>query len=95
MTPEKTEKNKSGSRARSFESSFTRLEEVVRKLEEGGLTLDAASALFQEGMTLAKDCNELLSKAELKIERLKSNFAEQMSLVTEDDEDADDEDEFE
>ena len=67
-----------------FESSFTRLEEVVRKLEEGGLTLDEASGLFEEGMKLAKTCNELLSGAELKITRLKSNFAEQMNLVPED-----------
>jgi len=84
MTPEKTSGKKSGSRAATFESSFTRLEEVVRKLEEGRLTLDEASGLFEEGMKLAKQCNELLSSAELKITRLKSNFAEQMNLVTED-----------
>lgn len=91
MTPEKSSGKKSGSRAATFESSFTRLEEVVRKLEEGRLTLDEASGLFEEGMKLAKTCNELLSSAELKITRLKSNFAEQMNLVPGDDDAADDE----
>lgn len=80
---------KSATKAATFESSFTRLEEVVRKLEEGRLTLDEASGLFEEGMKLAKTCNELLSNAELKITRLKSNFAEQMNLVPGDDDDPD------
>ncbi|MDA1297416.1 MAG: exodeoxyribonuclease VII small subunit [Chloroflexi bacterium] len=81
MSPTRSGVSKGGSRAATFESSFTRLEEVVRKLEEGRLTLDEASGLFEEGMRLAKTCNELLSSAELKITRLKSNFAEQMNLV--------------
>ncbi len=85
MASEKSSGKKNGSRVTTFESSFTRLEEVVRKLEEGRLTLDEASGLFEEGMKLAKSCNELLSSAELKITRLKSNFAEQMDLVPGDD----------
>ena len=93
MTTGKTGGTKRSSRAATFESSFTRLEEVVRKLEEGGLTLDEASGLFEEGMKLAKSCNELLSSAELKITRLKSNFAEQMNLVTDEDEFNEDDDE--
>lgn len=90
MASEKSSGKKGGSRAATFESSFTRLEEVVRKLEEGRLTLDEASGLFEEGMKLAKTCNELLSSAELKITRLKSNFAEQMNLVPGDEEDSGD-----
>ena len=69
------------SRSQSFESAFTRLEETVRQLEDGQLTLDEATALFEEGMRLARRCNELLSKAELRVSRLKTEFAEQMSLV--------------
>ncbi len=90
MTTGKTSPKKSRSRAATFESSFTGLEEIVRKLEEGKLTLDEASGLFEQGMALAKTCNELLTEAELKITRLKSNFAEQMNLVPGDDADQDD-----
>ncbi len=67
----------------SFEEAFTRLEEVVRRLEGGQLTLDEATKLFEKGMMLAKVCNERLSSAELKISRLQKNFAEQLDLVSE------------
>jgi exodeoxyribonuclease VII small subunit len=72
------------SKAGSFERSFQKLEETVRRLEAGQLTLDEATRLFEEGMKLAKQCSELLSTAELKITRLQSGFAEQMNLVPED-----------
>jgi exodeoxyribonuclease VII small subunit len=67
--------------AKSFENSFSRLEEVVRKLETGGLSLDEATKLFESGMKLAAKCNEILSSSELKITHLQANFAEQMNLV--------------
>ena len=67
--------------AKSFENSFSQLEEVVRKLETGGLSLDEATDLFESGMKLASKCNEILSSSELKITRLQANFAEQMNLV--------------
>ena len=66
--------------ANSVENAFDKLEEVVRKLETGGLSLDEATKLFESGMKLATKCNEMLSSAELKITRLQANFAEQMNL---------------
>jgi exodeoxyribonuclease VII small subunit len=77
--------------AKTFENSFAELEDVVRKLETGGLSLDEATKLFESGMKLATKCNEILSSSELKITRLQANFAEQMNLVPSDD-DMDDED---
>jgi exodeoxyribonuclease VII small subunit len=77
--------------AKTFENSFSKLEEVVRKLETGGLSLDEATTLFESGMKLATKCNEILSNSELKITRLQANFAEQMNLVPDSD-DYDDED---
>ena len=71
--------------AKSFENAFANLEEVVRKLEAGGLSLDEATNLFESGMKLATKCNEILSSAELKITRLQANFAEQMNLVPDQD----------
>ncbi|MBT7833506.1 MAG: exodeoxyribonuclease VII small subunit, partial [Chloroflexi bacterium] len=78
--------------AKSFENSFSQLEEVVRKLETGGLSLDEATELFESGMKLASKCNEILSSSELKITRLQANFAEQMNLVpaADDSDDSDD-----
>ena len=67
----------------SFEDAFSRLEDTVRKLETGPLSLDNSIRLFEEGMALAKRCNELLSATELKMTRLQSAFAEQMRFVPE------------
>ena len=75
----------------SFEDAFSRLEDAVRKLETGPLSLDDSTRLFEEGMGLAKRCNELLSATELKVTRLQSAFAEQMRFVPEEsDDDSDD-----
>jgi exodeoxyribonuclease VII small subunit len=60
--------------APSFEEAFTRLEETVRALESGGLTLEAATGLYEEGMRLVQLCNRLLSAAELKISQLKTSY---------------------
>ena len=57
------------------------LESAVRRLEEGNLTLDEATRLFESGMLLASRCNELLTSAELKITHLQSRFSDQMALV--------------
>ena len=67
----------------TFEESFTRLEQTVRSLETGRLSLEEAAHLFEEGMSLARRCNELLSAAELKVNRLRTAFAEQMQFVPE------------
>lgn len=78
----------------SFEDAFSRLEDTVRKLETGPLSLDNSIRLFEEGMGLAKRCNELLSATELKMTRLQSAFAEQMRFVPEEfDDEPDDFDE--
>ena len=65
----------------NFEDAFTKLEETVRNLEAGPLTLDESTRMFEEGMGLAKRCNELLSATELRVTRLQAAFAEQMRFV--------------
>ena len=58
-----------------FEQIYARLEERVHKLELGGLSLDESIALYEEGMTLARRCQDRLDEAELKITKLKESFA--------------------
>ena len=67
----------------SFEEAFTRLEQTVQALEAGGLTLEEATRLFEEGMRLARLCNEVLSATELKVTRLQTAFGEQMRFLGE------------
>lgn len=57
----------------SFEEAFKELEETVRRLEEGDLTLDESIALFERGQALARHCGEKLDKAELRVSQLVPN----------------------
>ncbi len=68
--------NPGGTEALSFEEAFNRLGETVQSLETGGLSLDAATNLYEEGMRLVQLCNRYLSTAELKITQLKDTYSE-------------------
>lgn len=54
----------------SYEDSLKRLEEIVQRLESGQLSLDESLRLFEEGTRLTKVCQQRLTEAELRIERL-------------------------
>ena len=51
----------------NFEKNLKELEEVVRTLESGNVTLDEMLTLFEKGVTLTKSCTNQLDKAEQKI----------------------------
>lgn len=60
-----------------FEQSITELEEIVRQLEKGELTLEESLKQFEKGISLARHCQNALNQAEQKIETLTttdSNF---------------------
>ena len=65
----------------TFEEAVAQLRETVQALEEGNVSLEEATRLFERGMTLAKTCNELLSAAELQVTRLQRAFGEQMTMI--------------
>ena len=53
-----------------YEKAFAELEEIVKRLEGGELSLDDALALFERGQALAAHCGVLLDTAELKVKQL-------------------------
>ncbi len=59
----------------AFEQAFQKLEEAVQALEKGGLTLDQAMVLYEEGMRMAQVCGRRLDGTELKITELQNLFA--------------------
>jgi len=59
----------------SFEDLYAKLEDTVARLEAGGLSLDDSIALYEQGMELARRCQERLDEAEQKITTLKESFA--------------------
>lgn len=55
---------------KSFEHQIARLDEIVGLLDAGEEPLDILLALYEEGITLTKECRTYLEKAEQKIEEL-------------------------
>lgn len=53
-----------------FEASMQRLEVIVQELEKGGVGLERAMQLFEEGLALGATCRTLLDGAQARIERL-------------------------
>ena len=51
-----------------FEDCLARLEQIVIALEAGNLPLDESLKVFQEGVTLARQCSRYLDDAERRIE---------------------------
>ncbi len=56
--------------AEKFETSLKKLEDVVRKLESGTLTLDDSIKAFEEGVRHAAFCSKKLDEAERKVDIL-------------------------
>ena len=54
----------------SFEESLAELEKIVAELESGKLGLSDALARYEEGVKHLKGCQQLLERAERKIELL-------------------------
>ena len=52
----------------TFEEEMDELEQVVGRLEQGGLPLEESVGLFERGMHLTKSCKARLSSAESRIQ---------------------------
>jgi exodeoxyribonuclease VII small subunit len=57
-----------GQPAPSLAEELSRLEEIVRRLEADDVELDAALALFEEGVARLRSARERLTAAELKVQ---------------------------
>ena len=67
----------------SFEEALKILEDTVRRMESGGLTLDESTELYEQGIRLARFCSERIALAELKITQIKTAYGEQMRFIDE------------
>ncbi len=54
----------------NFEHALARLEEVAQLLERGDLPLEEGLTLFEEGVQLARQCQDRLDAAEKRITNL-------------------------
>jgi len=67
--------------ALDFETALKRLEEIVKKLEGGELTLDSSLELFEEGIQLSRLCHLKLGQAERRVEILLKNSEGEQQAV--------------
>ena len=51
----------------TFEEAVAKLEQIVRSMEEGKLSLDASLKAFEEGIALVRFCNGKLDSAEQRV----------------------------
>ena len=58
----------------SFEELYRQLEAKVALLEQGGLSLDESLAAYEEAVSFAQRCQQLLDGAELRITRLRESM---------------------
>ena len=54
----------------TFEDAYAQLEAAVTALQDGQMPLERALQYYEEGMRLAQYCNELLQKAEMRVQQL-------------------------
>lgn len=66
-----------------FEKKLGRLEEIVIKMEKGELPLEESLKLFEEGVSLSRECHRQLNEAEVKVKEL-VGFQADGTPITED-----------
>jgi exodeoxyribonuclease VII small subunit len=53
-----------------FEKALAELDEIVRRLERGDVPLEESIAMHERGVALREHCDQLLKKAEARIEKI-------------------------
>ncbi|MHC4698004.1 MAG: exodeoxyribonuclease VII small subunit [Planctomycetota bacterium] len=59
-----------GKRKTTFEEALARLETIAEQIEQGKIGLEESIAQYEKGMGLIRQCREILSKAEQRIQQL-------------------------
>jgi exodeoxyribonuclease VII small subunit len=56
-----------------FEDSLEKLEDIVKKMEAGNMTLEESLKAFEDGIKLVRMCTKKLDEAERRVELLLNN----------------------
>lgn len=54
----------------SFEESMTALEELVKRLEDGGIDLDESLTIYEQAVVLRNHCRSILEDGERRIRKI-------------------------
>jgi exodeoxyribonuclease VII small subunit len=69
---------------KDFEKSLTQLEKIVNQMEGGELGLEESLDQFEKGIELAKNCQDTLSSAKIRVEKLIEKNGLQQTLSFDD-----------
>jgi len=69
---------------KDFENSLQNLEKIVSNMESGELGLEDSLAQFEKGIKLARNCQDTLTNAELRVEQLIEKNGLQQTIPFED-----------
>ena len=69
---------------KDFEKSLQHLERIVSNMESGELGLEESLEQFEKGINLAKNCQDTLANAELRVDQLIEKNGLQQTVPFED-----------
>lgn len=81
MAARKSEEDQVENETPSFEKSIVELQQIVGQLEDGSLPLEDSMQQFERGISLLRNCYQVLEQAEQRIEVL-TELAEDGSVET-------------
>lgn len=58
-----------------LEESFEKLDEILNRLESPDISLEESFQVYEGGMKLLKQCNEIIDRVEKKVLKLNENGA--------------------
>lgn len=60
----------------SYEESYSIMQDILEKLENGNIKLDESLRLYEKGILLYRHCNKIIDEAHLKITMFNENNEE-------------------
>ena len=75
---------KTDTNLKDFETALQQLEKIVNSMESGELGLEDSLKQFEQGIILAKNCQDTLSNAETRVEQLIEKNGLQQTIPFED-----------
>ena len=66
----KAVKDASAQEVKGIEEAFARLEKILARMDEEGVTLEESFKCYEQGMKLIKYCNETIDTVEKKVQVL-------------------------
>ena len=76
--------SESKDKLKDFEKSLQHLEKIVSNMESGELGLEESLEQFEQGIKLAKTCQDTLANAEIRVEQLIEKNGLQQTVPFED-----------